>query len=568
MPMLRSPICCVLGHINVGKTKFLDKLRNTTVQLREAGGITQSIRSTYFSPNDLKILISSKESLKSPGILFIDTPGHDCFVNTRIKAIDICDIAIVLVDIMKGFERQTIECIKLLKEKRKPFVIALNKIDIIEKWVSTKKMSMLKTCLKKQSKRTLKDINDYANHIICQLATLEINGALSYKNKHPKSFVSMVPISSITGEGIPSLLLLIHNLTRKFMKSKLAINNLTRGYILEINKSKQIGDLHDIILVNGELKEKDKILFRNGKCSEVKNILLPDQRNNYSHANKITASKGALLKLTNRNIIGSEFVKFGEDLPKDFFTENEPIKRKYDKMGVHVHAESNGALDALWILLKDNDVPVAGMEVGPINKKTVLHASQPYKNVSKKYPKGDTIYYKRYAVIIMFGNYTIDKYINKELTNKNIYVVSDNVIHRVIEKYKKFIDSLNNELMKMYPSLVPKCELRILDNHIYLKKDPFLFGVKVLKGTCIMGMMFETKGLILGRVVGMEKNDKQVDVAEKNDQVCIKIEKINVDHNYAYGTDFDHGNTLITHYDVVDLEMFERYPNAFNLGEN
>jgi len=140
---LRQPIVVVLGHVDSGKTSLLDNIRGTAVQKREVGGITQHIGASFLPLETIKEITGplyaklAQAEAAIPGLLVIDTPGHEIFANLRTRGGSAADIAIVVVDVNKGFEAQTIESMEILKKRRVPFVIALNKVDMVAGWRSS-----------------------------------------------------------------------------------------------------------------------------------------------------------------------------------------------------------------------------------------------------------------------------------------------------------------------------------------------------------------------------------------------------------------------------------------------
>ena len=182
---LKSPICCVLGHVDTGKTTFLDKIRNTNVQNKEVGGITQQMGATFFSKDILSNLTKELiplEKIKVPGILIMDTPGHEMFSDMRDRGSSMCNIAILIVDITHGLENQTYESIELLRKYKTPFIVALTKIDRIYEWQNGQ-YTNVKELLNMQTQAADTNFWSRVNDITSQFNNLGLKAELFHLNK-------------------------------------------------------------------------------------------------------------------------------------------------------------------------------------------------------------------------------------------------------------------------------------------------------------------------------------------------------------------------------------------------
>ena len=280
---IRQPIIAVLGHVDHGKTQLLDSIRNSSVVEKEHGRITQHIGATEVPVKEIERLAGSllnkfKIKLEIPGLLFIDTPGHEAFTSLRERGSSIADLAILVIDVNQGIQPQTVESIKLLKSFKSPFVIALNKVDKIHGW-TTQDRSFIAN-LKNQREDVLRFLDEKLYGLLPKLYELGFQAERIDRTQDFTKEIAIIPCSAITKEGLPEILMALTGLSQKFLKEELTVheNVSARGTILEKKEEKGLGMTIDTILFEGNLKVNDKIMFAgiDGVVkTKVKSILKP-----------------------------------------------------------------------------------------------------------------------------------------------------------------------------------------------------------------------------------------------------------------------------------------------------
>ena len=218
--MIRQPIICVMGHVDHGKTTLLDKIRNSAITAKEAGGITQHIGASEVPLDTIRRICGGIQfgtsDIKIPGLLFIDTPGHEAFTNLRRRGDSVADLAILVVDIMQGFQPQTVEAIDILKEYKTPFIIAANKIDLITGWRNTGSKSFAEA-IKQQQTSVAAALESKIFELIGRVSEYGFSSDIYNKVTNFQKELAIVPLSAKTGEGIAELLMLAVGLSQKFL---------------------------------------------------------------------------------------------------------------------------------------------------------------------------------------------------------------------------------------------------------------------------------------------------------------------------------------------------------------
>ncbi|PHU14505.1 hypothetical protein BC332_15710 [Capsicum chinense] len=567
---LRSPICCIMGHVDTGKTKLLDCIRGTNVQEGEAGGITQQIGATYFPADNIRERtkeLKADAKLKVPGLLVIDTPGHESFTNLRSRGSGLCDIAILVVDIMHGLEPQTIESLNLLKMRNTEFIVALNKVDRLYGWKVCRNAPIVKA-MKQQSKDVQFEFNTRLTQVITQFKEQGINTELYYKNKEMgKDTFSIVPTSAISGEGIPDLLLLLVQWTQKTMVGRLRYSHEVQCTVLEVKVVEGHGTTIDVVLVNGVLHEGDQIVVCGMQASfyysygaepivtSIRALLTPHPmkelriKGSYLHHKEIKAAQGIKISAQGLEhaIAGTSLYVVGpdddvEDIKEAAMEDMRSVMSRIDRSGegVYVQASTLGSLEALLEFLKTDEVriPVSGIGIGPVHKKDVMKASV---MLEKK---------KEYATILAFDVKVTQE--ARELADEaGVKIFMADIIYHLFDQFKAYIDNLKEEKKKeVAEEAVFPCVLKIVPNCVFNKKDPIVVGADVLEGIARVGTPIcipQREFIDIGRIASIENNHRPVDFAKKGQRVAIKIVGSNPEEQQKmFGRHFEIEDELVS----------------------
>lgn len=569
---LRAPVVCVLGHVDTGKTKILDKLRRTHVQDDEAGGITQQIGATNVPGDKIKEQTKmckefSKHELKIPGLLIIDTPGHESFSNLRMRGSSLCDIAILVIDIMHGLEPQTIESINLLKKRKTPFVVALNKIDRLFQWQSGPHADIANT-LKKQKLNTKQEFDERTTSVVVQLAEQGLNACLFHENKNPREYISMVPTSAHTGDGMGNLIALICELSQTLLAKRIAFSDELQATVMEVKAIQGLGTTIDVILVNGSLSEGDTIVVAGQEgpiVTQIRALLMPQPmkelrvKNAYSKYKLIKAAQGCkiIAKDLEKALAGlplyvahksDEIEIFKEEIAEALSEVLTSIKLQ--ERGVFVQASTLGSLEALLEFLKTSKIPYAGINIGPVHKKDIMKASVMLEHDSQ------------WAVILAF-DVKVEREAQEMADSLGVRIFTAEIIYHLFDQFMAHREQLKKRKQEELKHVaVFPCKLRVLPQYIFNSRDPIVCGVVIEAGFLKEGMPLcvpSKEFCDLGRVSSLEINHKPVEKATKGQEVCIKIEAIPGETPKLYGRHFDHTDLLYTKISRQSIDAVKNY---------
>ena len=571
---LRQPVVVVLGHVDSGKTSLLDKIRGTAVQSREVGGITQHIGASYFPIETIKKITGklfdnlSKSENPVPGLLVIDTPGHEVFANLRMRGGSAADIAIVVVDVNKGLEAQTIESLDILKNRKVPFVIALNKIDQISGWKKNKAILVAEQ-LKLQDPSILTFLDEKIYTVVGSLSRLGYSSEAFWRVKDFTKELAIVPVSASVGTGIPELLAVLVGLAQQYMSKRLERHETeTKGIVLEVNDEVGLGPSANIILLDGILKQGDRIVV--GKkdsvtTTKIKALLLPkpldemrDPRDKFRHVDKVVAAAG--LKITSPDLDG---VLAGSPL---YVIKNqddeEKLKASVDSeiRSAIIHTESNGvilrcdtigSIEAITELLKKENIPIRAADLGIITRRDILSAAA----VREK---------DRYLGVVLGFNVKVLEEAEKEAFERKIKIFNEKIIYNLVRSYSEWVDyeKLHSDSI-IFNEIPPICKFQFLKGYVFRRNDPAVFGAEILVGKLRQKVsVINEDGKRIGVVHQIQNEGKNLDTADRGMQIALSIKGPTI------GRQINEGDMFYTDLNSREARLLlERFPERLNEEE-
>jgi translation initiation factor aIF-2/yIF-2 len=563
-----------MGHVDTGKTKLLDKIRRTNVQEGEAGGITQQIGATFFP--DIALEEQTKKvdedfELELPGMMIIDTPGHESFNNLRKRGSSLCDFAILVIDIMHGLEPQTVESLDLLRKRKCPFIIALNKIDRCHGWKSEHYTSV-RSSLARQNESVHQEFNTRLQNVMLQLNERGLNVSLYWENEDLKSTVCIVPTSAMTGEGVPDLLYKLLSLSQKLIPSQLEVQDELNCTVIEVKNIEGLGTTIDVVLVSGTLREGDTIVLAGlggPIVTQIRALLTPAPmkemrvKADYIHHAKIDVSMGIKISAPGLEeaVAGTELKVLpagytAEDLEeaKEEVQESpETILLDGEKQttGVYVKASTLGSLEALLAFLQESKIPVFDVGIGEVQKKDV-------KKTCVMKDKG----HPEYAVILAF-DVKVNNEAQTQADKDGVQIMTADIIYHLFDRFTQYMDKFRESKKSETRNVaVFPVVMEIEKDSVFRKKDPLIMGCKIVGGQLRPGTPIcvpEKDFLVIGHVSGIEKDKKEHKIARRGETVCVKIEQTTAQNHLTYGRHFDHLNRLYSNISRESIDTLKEH---------
>jgi translation initiation factor 5B len=562
-PKIRTPIVCVMGHVDHGKTSLLDRIRGSSVVSSEVGAITQHIGATIVPIDAIRALSGKMEKIpvNIPGLLFIDTPGHHAFTTLRARGGALADMAILVVDINQGFQPQTIEALQILRNCKTPFVIAATKTDRIHGWRIFENESFLAS-FAKQNERVQGMVENKTYEVVGKLSELGFSADRFDRVSDFQRNLAIVPVSAHTGEGISDLLMVMIGLAQRYMGDALAleVEGPGAGTVLEVKEERGLGTTLDVILYDGTLSigdeiavtTQDKVIFTKVrsllKPRPMKEILVEDR---FEREKTVVAAAGVKVTAPELEgvIAGSPFfvVRGNRDeIEARIKKEMTEIHVNLADEGIVIKADTIGALEALCKELEGKEIGVMRAEVGPVSRHDLIEA--------------ETIKNPVFRVLLSFNTPLLPDVVEtiKNPLYHQVKVFEGRVIYQLIDQYVEWRDEQKRLLDKQrFEHVVMPAKIRLMPDCVFRQSNPAVVGVRVLGGKLRNDVnLIKLDGKKVGHLKSMQLRQENIREADAGLEVAISIEGATVGRQVNVGDDL-FVDVPERHVKVLEKEMLK-----------
>jgi len=535
MAGIRSPIAVVVGHVDVGKTLLLDKIRGTAVAYREPGMITQHIGMSFVPwgaverfAGPLVDRMRLRGRIWIPGFLFIDTPGHAAFSNLRRRGGSVADVAVLVVDVTSGLEEQGVESLNLIRARGVPFVIAANKLDRIYGWQSEENRPFL-FAVERQDWHAVAQLDEQIGRLMDQLSRLGVEADRYDRVRDFAAQVPIVPTSAVTGEGVADLLLVLAGVSQRFVsRERLSVGDgPARGVVMEVKEERGLGTVVDAIVYDGVLRRGDTVVtagLQGPVAAKVKALIVPkaldemrDPEDRYKYVDEVRAAAGVRIVGEGLEgvVPGAPVVAVEgsvEEAMKAVGEEIAAVKIESDREGIVAKADTFGALESMALFLRQSNIPVRRADVGPPSHRDVVEAV-----LSRRRDPA-------YGAILAF-NVKVPPEVEKEAQSSGVKIIRGEILYRVVDEYLRWAGELRAKALEAALSqLVRPGVIQLLPGYVFRRRDPAIVGVRVVKGTVKPGYtLVRQDGREVGRIQQIQSHGAPVQEAKVGDEVAVSI---------------------------------------------
>ncbi len=548
MSSRRQPIVAVLGHVDHGKTSLLDHIRSlgqdrqASVMAREAGGITQHIGATEVPSkilNELCAPLMGGKEFDSPGLLFIDTPGHHSFSTLRSRGGSLADIAILVIDVTDGCMPQTLESMRILRNAKTPFVVACNKIDRIHGWKAEHGRAMALS-LRKQSSDTISHFEQRYWQLVGEFGEEEFNLERYDQIKDFTKNIALVPCSAKEGEGIQDLLAVTIGLAERYLADQLEdISGSAEATVLEMKEERGLGKTLDVILHRGTLRKGDEIALATPDgpvITRIKGMFSPrgmsemrDAGDRWDSVEEAHAASGLKVSAADMDSIlaGTTLRVVPDDETRDDIlsqvAEECEISIDLDEEGIAIKADTLGGLEALAFELrgmKDDkgdlmNIKIRSATIGPITRKDVRAAAT-----------SDDIFER---VIMSFNSKVLDE-AQAELDKEDCDVLhlGSDIIYHILERFNEWrAETIERLAEESRENVIHPGRILLLADHVFRRSNPAVVGVRVLGGRIHVGQrLLKADGSKAGRVKSIRDGEHVLQEAKQGDELAVAIDGV------------------------------------------